>query len=115
MMRLYNTIRFVDKSLLCMYPILHLSNHLTIYIIILSCPPNEPLGCISIMILLMFQSLNMVGFLQLAGGTNAYTIDGLKKGLFQTTITGNAITWLLCTLLLFTVFSIEFISILVVS
>ncbi|KAI5446591.1 hypothetical protein KIW84_014431 [Lathyrus oleraceus] len=28
------------------------------------------------------------GFLQLAGGTNAYTIEGLKKeGLFQTTIT----------------------------
>lgn len=28
----------------------------------------------------------MVGFLQLAGGTNAHTVDGLKKlGLFQTT------------------------------
>lgn len=31
-------------------------------------------------------SFQMVGFLQLAGGTNAHTVDGLKKrGLFQTT------------------------------
>jgi len=38
----------------------------------------------------------MAGFLQLAGGTNAHTIEGLKKeGLFQTTITGNAVTCLL--------------------
>lgn len=43
-----------------------------------------------------FSFLNTVGFLQLAGGTNAYTIEGLKKeGLFQTTITGNILTLLL--------------------
>ena len=42
-------------------------------------------------------SFQMVGFLQLAGGTNAHTVDGLKKmGLFQTTsITSNFITFLL--------------------
>jgi hypothetical protein len=41
----------------------------------------------------MFHSLNILGFLQLAGGTNAHTIEGLKKeGLFQTTITGNFVT-----------------------
>lgn len=50
------------------------------------------------MIQLMFQSLNMVGFLQLAGGTNAHTIEGLKKGLFQITSTGNVVTWSLNTL-----------------
>lgn len=38
----------------------------------------------------------MVGFLQLAGGTNAHTVDGLKKlGLFQTTsFASNFITFL---------------------
>jgi hypothetical protein len=51
------------------------------------------------MIELMFHSLNMAGFLQLAGGTNAHTIEGLKKeGLFQTTSLSNAVTWLLDTL-----------------
>ncbi|KAL9320528.1 hypothetical protein ACSQ67_012367 [Phaseolus vulgaris] len=31
--------------------------------------------------------VTLIGFLQLAGGTNAHTIEGLKKeGLFQTTI-----------------------------
>lgn len=50
------------------------------------------------LVLLIFHSLNTVGFLQLAGGTNAYTIEGLKKeGLFQTTISGNVVTWLLNT------------------
>jgi len=39
----------------------------------------------------------MVGFLQLAGGTNAHTIEGLKKeGLFQTTISGSVPILLLC-------------------
>jgi hypothetical protein len=57
----------------------------------------------------MFHSLNILGFLQLAGGTNAHTIEGLKKeGLFQTTITGNVVTWLLnisfLTLLLLALF-----------
>lgn len=36
--------------------------------------------------MLSFDLLTMAGFLQLAGGTNAHTVDGLKKvGLFQTT------------------------------
>jgi len=40
----------------------------------------------------MLVTLNMVGFLQLAGGTNAHTIEGLKKeGLFQTTISGSVL------------------------
>jgi hypothetical protein len=58
-----------------------------------SWPLIGPLGFISIMIRLMFHSLNMAGFLQLAGGTNAHTIEGLKKeGLFQTTSLSNAVT-----------------------
>ena len=37
-------------------------------------------------------SLQMAGFLQLAGGTNAHTINGLKKeGLFQTASIGSNI------------------------
>ena len=56
--------------------------------------PWKPSGVYIMLSMLMFHSLNTAGFLQLAGGTNAHTIDGLKKeGLFQTTsISGNVDT-----------------------